>query len=426
MAGMVDINELYITPDNKKIILDISVKKKKYYKDVYLDEIKIDTQDTFIQDIGCPSNEYIAKRKIVGEDYIAKVAWETGKVDEYMDLMCTLKHCKCHNHCDCGCDCHHEPHHHKPHLKDHCQDCDSHYWNYHNHYNNCDCGCEHDCNNHCHCDTCHCRTGETGHYANPFSVKAIDLVNKLAVGLNDIKFPLCEGAFYKFVIKEEEQQQEETEQQEQEEQEENVSDNNINTEEQNINEDDNLTIKDNGDIYMYNGKDLTLYLKDTIPLNVKHARIEILQEDIKRPFSDTMFFIWIKTKGIPTPDCPCGTDEEWTLGVCVSMYTIYRRFMCLMRELLKDCEIPKYFIDLYLRWQAVKMCIENGHYTEAILYWKRFFLFKHQRPLYEQPQYIKYWEDIHNDILLPQTNYEHPSYGFGGNLFIGGCRKCGR
>ena len=82
MIGMVDINELYITPDNKKIILDISVKHKSYYKDVYLDSIMIDTQDTYLQ-TGVSDN-WVYQRKISGEDYIAKVAWESGKVDEYL------------------------------------------------------------------------------------------------------------------------------------------------------------------------------------------------------------------------------------------------------------------------------------------------------------------------------------------------------
>lgn len=400
MIGMVDINELYITPDNKKMIIDVSIKKKKYYKDVYLDEIIIDTQDTYTET--GPSDEWILKRKVEGEDYIAKVAWETGKVDEYMDIICTLQHkCNCfhgcHDHCNHDCDCdHHTPHHHCNHVN---------YNHYHGGFGyNC---YHHHCNEDC-CNTCHCRTGETGFYSNPFSVKAIDLENKKAIDPEGIEFDLEEGAFYKFVIEEQETESEETEEQD-------------NTEDAS-----NLFIKDNGDIYMYNGKDMTLYVDTIIPIDVKHARIEIAQEDLKRPLADTMFFVYIKTKGNPTIDCPCGQDNIYTLGVCINHFTIYRRFMCLMRELLKDCEIPEYFIDLYLRWQSVKMCIETGHYTEAILYWKRFFLFKHQRPLWESPHYDKYWGEIHRNMFLPESNYDHPSYGYGGSLFSVGCKSCGR
>lgn len=394
---MVDINELYITPDNKRMIIDVSIKKKSYYKDVYLDEVVIDTQDTFIENIGSPSPEWILKRKISGEDYIAKVAWETGKVDEYMDLICTLHHCGCHSHCgDNHCGCHHE--HNCCH--DNCCNNDCCHDNCHNH-----------CHDHCH-DVCHCRTGETGHYANPYSVKAIDLDNKLAIDPNGIEFSLDEGAFYKFVIEDKPEDENNTEE--------------SNEDIENSTEESNLTIKENGDIYMYNGKDLTLYIKDIIPLKVKHARIELRQEDLRRPLSDTMFFVWVKTKGVPTPDCPCGGDSQWSLGVCINRFTIYRRFMCLMRELLNTCDIPKDFIDLYLRWKSVEMSIKLGHYNEAILYWKRFFLFKHQRPLWESPQYIQDWIRFHNNPLLPQSNYGHQSYGWGGNLSIGGCKRCNR
>lgn len=420
--GMVDINELYITPDNKKIILDISVKKKKYYKDVYLDSVIIDTQDTFVESINAPSDEWILKRKISGEDYIAKVAWETGKVDEYLDIICTLQ--------NCGCNCHCHNHHHK-------HDCCSNH-----HYHDCGChnGCNDDCNchNHCGCndgccnDVCHCRTGETGHYANPYSVKAIDLENKVAIDPDGIEFPLDEGAFYKFVIKEEEEETEE-ENEGNENNEENTESNETSETAETDESERDLFIKDNGDIYMYNGRDMTLYIDGVIPVNVKHARIEIRQEDLCRPLSDTMFFVYIKCRGkeegslpIVSPDCPCGQDSIYTMGVVINNYTIYRRFMCLMRELLNTCDIPKEFIDLYLRWQSVKICIETGHYTEAILYWKRFFLFKHQRPLHEMPQYIKTYNDIHPDMYLPESNYSPQYFGWGGSLFNGGCKKCGR
>ena len=354
MAGYVDINELYITPDSKSMIIDISVKNKSFYKDIYLDEIVIDTQDTFIETGISP--EWVYKRKIEGEDYVAKVAWETGKVDEYMDIICTLhtKHCHCHDH--------------------------------HHHHDSC----------HCH-DVCNCRTGETGMYSNPFTVKSVDLTEKKAVDGNDVVFDLEEGCYYKF----------------------------LNDYIVSIPGSQKTVEADKDDIYMYNGKDLTLYVPDTIPLNVKHARIEIKQEDICQPFSDTMFFVYIKCKGIPTFDCPCNQQDELTMGVCVNEHTVYRRFMCLMRSLLDGCEIPKEFIDLYLRWKAVWMCVKTGHYIEAILYWRRFFLFHEQRPLWERPHYNKYWREVHNDMLMPETNYPHYRFGFGGSLYKGGCRRCG-
>lgn len=45
---MIEFQELRITPDGKKLIIDASVKNLQYYNDVYIDAIIIDTQDTYV------------------------------------------------------------------------------------------------------------------------------------------------------------------------------------------------------------------------------------------------------------------------------------------------------------------------------------------------------------------------------------------
>lgn len=45
---MVQFNELRISKDGKSLIVDASIRNLPYYKDVYIDKIVIDTQDTFI------------------------------------------------------------------------------------------------------------------------------------------------------------------------------------------------------------------------------------------------------------------------------------------------------------------------------------------------------------------------------------------
>lgn len=45
---MLQFNELRITPDNKYLIIDVSVKNEIYYKKVVIDSIVIDTQDTYV------------------------------------------------------------------------------------------------------------------------------------------------------------------------------------------------------------------------------------------------------------------------------------------------------------------------------------------------------------------------------------------
>ena len=61
---MVQFNELRITPDGQKLIIDVSVKDLEYYTNVYLDTIQIDTQDTFVE--SGPSSEVVYTEVIEG------------------------------------------------------------------------------------------------------------------------------------------------------------------------------------------------------------------------------------------------------------------------------------------------------------------------------------------------------------------------
>lgn len=45
---MITFQELRVTPDGKKLIIDASVKDLQYYNDVYIDAVIIDTQDTYV------------------------------------------------------------------------------------------------------------------------------------------------------------------------------------------------------------------------------------------------------------------------------------------------------------------------------------------------------------------------------------------
>lgn len=45
---MIKWNELRVTQDGKKLIIDGSIEDLEYYKDVYIDRVLIDTQDTYV------------------------------------------------------------------------------------------------------------------------------------------------------------------------------------------------------------------------------------------------------------------------------------------------------------------------------------------------------------------------------------------
>lgn len=73
---MVQFNELRITPDGQKLIIDVSVKDLEYYTDVYLNTIQIDTQDTFVE--SGPSSEVVYTKTIKGDTKSIRLELGTG------------------------------------------------------------------------------------------------------------------------------------------------------------------------------------------------------------------------------------------------------------------------------------------------------------------------------------------------------------
>ena len=79
---MVQFNELKITPDGQRLIIDVSIKDLEYYTNVYLDTIQIDTQDTFVE--SGPSSEVVYTKVIEGDTKLVRLELGTG------DLLPTL------------------------------------------------------------------------------------------------------------------------------------------------------------------------------------------------------------------------------------------------------------------------------------------------------------------------------------------------
>ena len=108
-------------------------------------------------------------------------------------------------------------------------------------------------------------------------------------------------------------------------------------------------------------------------VKIKHARLIIDWQDMLVPMYNSLFFVYVKTKGNPAPDAPCGSDGMYTLGVTANLYPIKNSFICALRELDRDCNIPKTFIDMYLRYEAFNVNVKTGHYQEAIYIWNKWF-----------------------------------------------------
>lgn len=105
----------------------------------------------------------------------------------------------------------------------------------------------------------------------------------------------------------------------------------------------------------------------------KSCRLELNAGDLQPSLTENLFFVYVKVTGTPSADTPCGMDNETTLGVIANMYPFYRASINYIKEINNDCEIPVHFIDNLLRYKALDLSIKTGHYTQAIMYWNKFF-----------------------------------------------------
>lgn len=63
---MLEFRELRVTPDGNHLIIDVAVREHSYYKNVFIDSIIIDTQDTYIQN--GPSSKPVYQYKVEEEE----------------------------------------------------------------------------------------------------------------------------------------------------------------------------------------------------------------------------------------------------------------------------------------------------------------------------------------------------------------------
>lgn len=134
------------------------------------------------------------------------------------------------------------------------------------------------------------------------------------------------------------------------------------------------TIKiDTQDTFIESGPSSKAVYTYTAPDNTKSVSLDLTSSDILPSLDTNMFFVWVTVKGTPSADTPCRMDTVSTLGVVVSLYPIYRGLLNYMGEVERDCEVPKNFINLILRYEAFRLALRTGNYTEAIKFWNRYF-----------------------------------------------------
>jgi hypothetical protein len=136
-------------------------------------------------------------------------------------------------------------------------------------------------------------------------------------------------------------------------------------------------IIDNQDTYIDNGPssnpkyvhtipDDTNTFGGSIPRKLYRITIDSLSINTK-----DLLFIYVKTKGAPAPDTPCGLDKEHTLGIITDMLPMYAIAMQYTNELKDNCSIPKWYTDFILRLKALELSLKTGNYNKAIEFYKK-------------------------------------------------------
>lgn len=131
---------------------------------------------------------------------------------------------------------------------------------------------------------------------------------------------------------------------------------------------------DTQDTFVESGPSSEVAYTKTIDGNSKSVRLELGTGDLLPTLNDNLFFVYVRTKGTPSIDTPCGMDNSIILGVVSNLYPLYQHAFSYIKELSDSCSIPKNFINFILQYKAFELAIKTGHYTEAIKYWRKFFM----------------------------------------------------
>ncbi len=111
-------------------------------------------------------------------------------------------------------------------------------------------------------------------------------------------------------------------------------------------------------------------------LNKKHLRLCLSRAELGG--LSGLFFVYVRIKGTPAPDIPCGMDNITTMGTVTNMYPFYQQAMNYIGEVANNCSVPQNFIDYILRLKALELAVKTGNYPDAIKYYNRFFNGKEQ------------------------------------------------
>lgn len=138
---------------------------------------------------------------------------------------------------------------------------------------------------------------------------------------------------------------------------------------------------DNQDTYVGSGPSSNPVYSYSVPDDVskltkktysqKHVRLDLSSTDLRS--LDGLFFVYVRTKGTPSADTPCGMDNITTLGTVCNMYPFYQQAMNYIGEIANSCSEPQNFTDYILKLKGLELAVRTGNYPDAIKYYNKFF-----------------------------------------------------
>lgn len=119
--------------------------------------------------------------------------------------------------------------------------------------------------------------------------------------------------------------------------------------------------------------DNAVYINKTFAPLTKTVRLELDSASLNNTIiNKALFFIFVRTNGVST-SAPPEYQILLNMGAAVNLYPFYQRSVIYMRDLTKDCTDRKAFIDFILRMKALENYIYTGHYSQAVLFWTKYF-----------------------------------------------------
>lgn len=116
--------------------------------------------------------------------------------------------------------------------------------------------------------------------------------------------------------------------------------------------------------------------------SMKHIRLELQLSTLGIDPCKDILFVYAIAEGTPAADTPCGLDNSKIMGTVINLQGIYNGMLSYIREMERDCNIPKGFIDAILKFKAIEVGVRTGNYPLVIEYWKKFYSTKECKPSY--------------------------------------------